>query len=262
MTKNGMHCASVLIALCMFVLLAAPVRMGNAEETPLDITLGDDGIIADYPGVYKDGSILTITLPGEYMLKGSLSDGQIIVDCEVKGKVRLLLCGVSVHCGNGPALYIKNCSPRLTIELEEDTLNELSDGNGYAGQDNIDAVIFSKSDLTITGAGTLNVKGAYRDGIVSKDDLRIKGGKIIVEAVHNGITGKDCVEIIDGEITVNAGNDGIKTTNEDAGMGYISMENGIVRIVCGDDPVSVIHGLSITGGTVDATVDPSRKPND
>ena len=83
-----------------------------------------------------------------------------------------------------------------------------------------------------------------------------------MEAVHNGIVGKDCVEIIDGEITVNAGNDGIKTTNEDVGMGYISMESGKVTIVCGDDPLSVIHGISITGGTISATIDSSRKPND
>ena len=262
MAKNGFRYTFVFLTLCMFVLFAVPVQAGNAEESPLVVTLSDNGIIADYPGVYTEGSILTITLPGEYQLKGSLSNGQIIVDCEQNGKVRLFFSGVSVHCEDGPALYIKKCSPRLTIELEEYTLNELSDGITYANQDKIDAVIYSKGDLTISGAGTLNVKGAYRDGIVSKDDLRFKGGKIIVEAVHNGIVGKDCVEIIDGEITVNAGNDGIKTTNEDVGMGYISMESGKVTIVCGDDPLSVIHGISITGGTISATIDSSRKPND
>ena len=83
-----------------------------------------------------------------------------------------------------------------------------------------------------------------------------------MEAVRNGIVGKDCVEILGGEITVNAGNDGIKATNEDAGLGYISVEGGTVTIACGDDPLSVIHGISITGGTVDATVDSSRKPKD
>ena len=260
MTKNGIRYAVMFLALCVFVLCSLPAQAENALETPLEITLSDDGIIADYPGVYKEGSLLTITLPGAYMLKGALSNGQIIVDCEQDGKVRLFLGGVSVHCEDGPALYIRKCSPRLTIELEEDTVNELSDGAAFSDRDKMDAVLYSRSDLTITGTGTLKVKAEYRNGIASKDDLRFKGGKIIVDAVHNGISGKDCVEIYDGDISVNAGNDGIKTTNEDAGLGYISMENGTVAIVCGDDPFSVIHGLRITGGTIDAVIDPSRKP--
>ena len=33
-------------------------------------------------------------------------------------------------------------------------------------------------------------------------------------------------------------------------------------IVCGDDPLSVVHGISIKGGTINATVDSSRKPNE
>ena len=262
MMKNSLRYASLFLTLCMFVLFAVPVQSENAKENPVIITLSDNEIIADCPGVYTEGSILTITLPGAYLLKGSLGNGQIIVDCARTGKVSLFLGGVSVHCEDGPALHIKNCSPRLTIVLVEDTLNELSDGAVLSNPDQTDAAIFSKSDLTITGSGTLNVKGAYRNGIVSKDDLRFEGGKIIVEAVRNGITGKDCVEIYAGEITVNAGNDGIRSTNEDAGLGYISMESGTVTIACGDDPLSVVHGLIITGGTIDATVDPSRKPED
>ena len=181
------------------------------------------------------------------------------IDCEQSGKVRLFFAGVSIHCEDGPALYIKKCSPRLTIELQADTVNNLSDGAVYVNQDKADAVIYSKSDLTITGEGTLNISGAYRDGIVSKDDLRIKGGKINVKTVHNGICGKDCVEIFEGEIFVTAGNDGIKTTGEDADMGYISMEGGTITILCGDDPLSFVHGLFQTGGTINANIDPSLK---
>ena len=118
MIRNGIRCAFVFLTLCVFVFFTLPMQAGNAEGSPLEIILSDNGITADYPGVYNEGSVLTITLPGEYMLKGSLSNGQIIVDCEQNGKVRLLFSGVSVHCGDGPALYIKKCSPRLTIELE------------------------------------------------------------------------------------------------------------------------------------------------
>ena len=250
--------ALLAFSVCFCVISAAPA-LAQSAQAPLRIVLSDDGISADYPGVYAEGSTLTITLPGEYLLEGALSNGRIIVDCEQTGKVRLCFAGVSIHCEDGPALHIKKCSPRLTIELKADTVNNLSDGAVYANQDKVDAVIYSKSDLTITGEGPLNISGAYRDGIVSKDDLRIKGGKINVEAVHNGICGKDCVEIFDGEISVIAGNDGIKTTNEDAGLGYISMEGGTVTVLCGDDPLSFVHGFFQIGGTINTRTDPSMK---
>ena len=266
MTSKRHHpFVTAALALALVLCMLAPAAFSApalAEEPSVVITLSDDGITADYPGVYADGSVLTITLPGDYLLKGTLTNGQIIVDCEREGKVKLYFGGVSIHCENAPALHIKKCSPRLSIELVEGTVNELSVGTAFEKGTKEDAVIYSKSDLTITGTGALNVKGAYQDGIVSRDDLRIKGGKINVEAAHNGILGKDCVEIFDGEVTVRAGNDGIKTTNEDKDCGYISMEAGTVSITCGDDPLSYVHEFFITGGTINAVVDSSLKKSD
>ena len=255
----------IVIALVLALIIIAPSFADSSDQaaTPVAITLNDTKITADNPGVYIDGSTLSIILPGEYILKGTLTNGQIIVDCEQPGNVRLFFNRVSVHCSDGPALYIKACSPRLTIELVEGTVNTLSDGTVYADKTGkIDGVIYSKSDLTITGAGTLNVEGNYWDGIVSKDDLRFKGGKVNVEAVHNGIMGKDCVEIYDGEIIVKAGKDGIKTSNEESGQGYISMEGGVVSITCGDDPLVVVNALNITGGKINAVIDPSLNTTD
>lgn len=64
MTKNSTRYASMMLTLllCVSVLSATPVQAGNAEGTPMAITLSDNGIEADYPGVYAEGSVLTITL--------------------------------------------------------------------------------------------------------------------------------------------------------------------------------------------------------
>ena len=245
---------ALALTLCLFSL---PVLSEGIDDA-LTIVLSDHGIEADYPGVYTAGNALIITLPGDYFLTGSLTDGQIVVDSGERGKVRLFLGGIDVHCENGPALYIKKCAPRLTIDLVEGTVNTLTDGKAYnESNDNADAVIFSKSDLTITGKGALKVIGSYRAGIVSKDDLRIKGGEIDIQAVHNGLCGKDYVEIYDGKITVSAGNDGIKTTGEDPQEGYIRMEGGTVNVTAGDDPISFVSEFTLLGGTISMKVDTS-----
>jgi hypothetical protein len=70
----------------------------------------------------------------------------------------------------------------------------VADGASYVleeGTDEPNAAIFSKSDLTIFGAGSLNVDGNYNDGIASKDGLIIKSGTISVTSVDDGIRGKD-----------------------------------------------------------------------
>jgi hypothetical protein len=58
--------------------------------------------------------------------------------------------------------------------------NSVTDGSNYSlasGEDEPNAAIFSKSDLTINGSGTLDVDGNYKNGIVGKDDLVITEGR-------------------------------------------------------------------------------------
>ncbi len=59
---------------------------------------------------------------------------------------------------------------------------------------NVDAVIFSKADLTINGSGTLSINSTAH-GVVSKDDLVITGGNIAINATKKAISGKDSVRI-------------------------------------------------------------------
>ena len=49
---------------------------------------------------------------------------------------------------------------------------------------NIDAVIFAKSDLTLNGAGTLNINATAGHGVVSKDDLVLTCGTYLGSASY------------------------------------------------------------------------------
>lgn len=52
---------------------------------------------------------------------------------------------------------------------------------------------------------TITVNGKYKNGITSKDDLKIESGNITINAKEDGVLGKDSVVITNGNITINSG---------------------------------------------------------
>ena len=247
-------------ALILVILLAA-VSAGSAEL--IQITLADGGSECGSDAVICEGNTVTITAPGEYLLTGSLSDGQVQIDCKEDGKVSVNLQDVSIHNETGAAILIGHVSPRIRISLMADTTNELSNGGelAYDKDDEPNGVIFSRSDLTIEGSGALKVTAGAMDGIVSKDDIKIEGGQITVTAPRHGIRGKDFVEISDGDITITAGKDGIRSNNnKEADRGYISILGGKIRIVCGDDPLDFVTALNIRNAEITTTVEAAKDP--
>ncbi|NMC77717.1 MAG: carbohydrate-binding domain-containing protein, partial [Chloroflexi bacterium] len=171
----------------------------------IPILLNGDSISAEGQGVTVDGSTATITAAGTYSLTGSLSDGKIVVNSTDTGTVRLILNGASIYNSTSSPIYVQNAEKTIIV-LADQTENSVSDGTSYvfesADEDEPHAAIFSKSDLTIYGNGTLTVNGNYNDGIASKDGLILSGGTVLVNAVDDGIRGKDYLVVKDGNITV------------------------------------------------------------
>ena len=218
------------------------------------IVLNGSSITAGGEGVTVDGSRATITAAGTYEISGSLADGQILVNTEDEKKVRLVLNGVDIDCSTSAPIAIM-AADEVVVILANGSDNHLSDGSAYvfesAEEDEPNAALFSKADLTITGTGSLTVAGNYSDGIASKDGLVIAGGTVSVTAVDDGIRGKDYLVVRDGSVTVNAQGDGLKSDNEeDATMGYVLIEGGTVSVAAGGDAIQAQTDAMITGGEV------------
>ena len=64
------------------------LEVGYDEETSTKITLSGDSASSDSDAVQIDGSTITITDEGTYILSGTLNDGQIIVNAEDTDKVQ------------------------------------------------------------------------------------------------------------------------------------------------------------------------------
>lgn len=221
------------------------------------ITLNGDSIAVDGKGVTVQGTQAVILSAGTYLLQGTLNDGQILVDTGDEGLVRLVLNGVEIHHTTSAPLYVKKAEEALIV-LAEGSENTLSDGSSYvfadAEEDEPNAALFSKANLTIYGDGSLVVNGNYNDGIASKDGLVIASGTITVNAADDGIRGKDYLLVKDGHLIVNAQGDGLKADNEEeADKGYIAIQAGSLEVVSGGDALSAQTDIAISGGTFTLT---------
>ena len=227
-------------------------EVGYDEDTATAITLSDDASSCDSSSVSISDNTITITDEGTYLLTGSLSDGQFIVNADDK-KVQLVLDSVDINCDTSAALYVK-AADKVFVTLASHSENTLSNTNDFVAIDdnNIDAVIFSKDDLTLNGSGTLTVTAKYGHGIVSKDDLVITSGTYQITAAKHALSGQDSVRIADGILTLNAGTDGIHSENtDDDTKGFIYIANGDISITADSDGFDAEETLQVDGGNIE-----------
>lgn len=237
------------------------VTVGDDTETDAskaDETKADDSETNETEnaasGVYISGNIITITKEGTYVLSGALSEGQIIVDAD-SAKVQLVLDNADITCASSAAIYVKNAE-KTFITLAEGSENILMNTAEYEAIDdnNIDAVIFSKDDLTLNGKGTLTINSEYGHGIVSKDDLKLVGGTYNITAENHAISGKDSVRIADGTYNLTSGKDGIHSENaDDDDKGFVYIASGDFTIESTGDGIDASYVVQIDEGDFDIT---------
>lgn len=229
------------------------------ENSAIVLNLIDGSTTTDSENVLVDGNTLTIKDEGVYVLNGSLTDGQIIVDAEDTDKIQIVFNNVQISNSSSAPIYIKKAD-KVFVTLANNTENQLSVLGEFAtiDENNIDAAIFSKEDLTVNGSGTLTIKNEYGNGITSKDDLVITNGTYNINVLNHGIEGKNSVSIADGNFVIVAGNDGIHSeNNEDTTLGNIYIQNGQFDLTVGDKGIQALTLVQIEGGeiTIPASVE-------
>ena len=226
-------------------------EIGYDDTSAVSIELSDSSASCDSRNVTIDGSTITITQEGTYVLSGNLSDGQIVVDADADAaKVQLVLNGVDITKKSSSAIYVKSAD-KVFVTLADGTENKLTTSGTFETDDdnNIDAVIFSKEDITLNGKGSLTVSTEDGNGITSKDDLKITSGTYNITASGHGLEGKDSVRIADGTIAITAGKDGIHSDNtEDAGKGFVYISGGKLDITSTGDGIDSNGEIKINGG--------------
>lgn len=202
-----------------------------------------------------DSSCTTVTISeaGTYILTGSASNAQVIIDADTETKIQLVLDDLTLSCESSAPIYVRKAD-KVFITLADGSSNTLATTGEFIAIDdnNIDAVIFSKDDLTLNGSGSLTINSPYGHGIVSKDNLVVTDGTYTMTCAKHGLSGKDSVRILDGTFDLTVTKDGIHASNDDdENLGYIYIAGGTFTINSDDDGMHADSTLYIEDGTID-----------
>lgn len=220
------------------------------------IQLNGTTATASSNSVNISGSRVTITEEATYVISGSLSNGMIVVNAKDTAKLQLVFNGVDITSKTSAALYILEAD-KVFLTLAEGTTNTLANGGSFVAIDdnNIDAALFSKQDLTLNGKGSLTVTSPAGHGIVCKDDLVVTDGTYTINSSSHGLDANDSVRIANANFTIDAGKDAIHCENtEDTAKGFIYISSGSIKAEAEGDGIAASAYLQIEGGEIDLLV--------
>ena len=152
------------------------------SDTKIELSAGSANITGD-GAKFEDGNV-KITKAGTYVLSGYF-DGQIITEVGDEDVVHLVFNGVNIKNTTSSAINAAT-GKKVVITLVDETTNTLTDVTTYEyadGEDEPDATLFVKNNLTINGNGNLNIDSNFATAIKSKDNLIILGGSITIDSV-------------------------------------------------------------------------------
>ncbi len=229
---NGKKLTAIVLAAVMLLSLAAcstktETQTGTESySADTSFTFSDSGIEATgkTEGYEADGTALTISSAGTYLLTGECSDGNVKVKKGTTG-VTLILDGLELESGD-TAPIVCGKSTEVTILAAEGSVNVLSDTAANNDEENTDnqnaenAVIKCKdgSQVILSGSGELTINANGKNGIKSgattdaegEASLTIKELTLNINAsVNDAINAEQTLNIESGNLTLSAEDDAV-----------------------------------------------------
>ncbi len=287
---NKLKVCAIALALTMVLAGCTALTRDETNQTSSgktvsasveELSITDKDLVTDYDESEAEEIRLTdstgtvkITEAGTYIITGSVSDGMIIVEVSEEDDVQIVLRDASITSATSAAIYVISAD-EVYITLEGE--NHLANGGSFEAIDenDIDAVIYSKDDLTINGSGSLEISSPAGHGIVCKDDMVIASGTYEITASEDGINTNESLAIVDCDMTINAGDDALHTDGMlqiDGGTfditaaegiegTYIIINDGTVVIAASDDGINAAQKsdaytptVEINGGSITITM--------
>ena len=291
---------TIILALVLTLSLlsgcAADQKENTATVSGTEIQFSDGKIAAaSADGVEINGTDLTITASGTYVLSGNCADGSVTVEKGTDG-VTLVLNGLTltsettapIVCGKGSGVTIEAAAGT------ENTLTDTESNNDETGNaDAENAVIKCKdgSRVVLCGAGTLHVQANGKNGVKSgattedgEASLTIRDLTLTIDVpVNDAVNAEAALDVESGTLTLSAGDDALHcdyalNVGAEGTDGpsvtviscYEGLEGAAVNVFSGSisiqstddcinaanaDPSGYSYELNIFGGTITARSD-------
>ncbi|WP_417202233.1 carbohydrate-binding domain-containing protein [Acetoanaerobium sticklandii] len=181
-------------------------KVDYEESTASKIVLSSTTAKISGDGAKLEDKTVKITKEGTYILSGSSDGLNVVVEAADTEKVWLVFDNISMKGVSAPIQVLT--VDKVFITLATGSKNTIEDID-VAENEELNAAIYSKSDLTINGSGKLIVNGKYEHGIKSSDDLKMLGGSFVITAANDGLNANDALNIKDSVIEISAKGDGI-----------------------------------------------------
>ena len=135
------------------------------------------------------GEDVTISAEGVYVISGTATNTSIIVEAD-SAKVQLVLDGVSITNTDFPAIYVKEADKVFVTTTDSENVLKVTGSFTTDGDENTDAVIYSKDDIVLNGVGSLTIESTA-NGISGKDDVKFTGGTYVINVSEDAVEAKD-----------------------------------------------------------------------
>ncbi len=248
-------------------------------EADKDFTYGEGTETDEHSKTEADAhKVIHITKPGQYILSGTLSKGQIAVDLGEDAEenpdavVTLVLNNLDITCEVAPAIIFYNvfeCGEKdtenatNTVDTSKAGANLIiADGSENNVNGSYVARIYKPDSVVLTEDGT-EVEDAkklhkYDGAFYSKMSMNINGGKVgdgilNINAENEGLDSELHLTVNGGNINITSGNDGINTNEDNISVTTINggSLNILVNGTTGEgDGIDSNGWLVINGGNV------------
>ena len=236
---------------------------GTDEDTPSTVTPGDTTIATvDTIAIVWNGASATVTgshdsvsvesTNGYVTINSTVKDITYLLSGSGQGRLtiygtrrhQLILNGLTLTCSDGPAIN-NQCKKSCYVMLQG--TNSLTDGSTYTASDeDRKGTFFSEGQVIMSGGGSLNIKGNYKNGLCSDDYIRFAGstGKLTITSVNKGIEANDGIYFEGGTFVINASAEGIESDS------ILVVSGGEIYVKAVDDAINAGDDLTISGGMV------------
>ncbi len=197
---------------------------------------------------YRVGNnTVEIVEAGTYVFSGAL-DGQLRIEAGESDDVRVVLENARIRNEKGAAVLAESAD-KVILSMPEGTSSTLEDGASSADS----GAVAAECDVVINGAGTLEITANAKDGVNTKDDLRVLETAVTVRAADDGLVANDGILLLEAKLTVQAGGDGVKATKQEEDKGFILADGGRYDIAAENDGFQAETCLFLRGGEFTVT---------